>query len=180
MVFCMVFWRSVALFPGMVLHEFSHVLGCLVTGVKIHAVKWFGTEEAFVKHDKPRASAGLIISLAPFVLGNLVGFWFLQQSFGLFASRELLGIVFFWFGSSIVLLSFPSAQDASNTLQAFSDSYNQKIFGKNSLFSKFFWLLTVPVVFVPLFALLGIFLVFNSFFFLRLGWLAGFLFLAAA
>ena len=172
--------QSVLLLPGMVVHEFSHVAACLVTGVRIHAVKWFGTTEAFVQHDKPRASAGLIISLAPFVLGNLLGLWFLHESVLALGSNALTGALFLWVGVSTVLLSFPSQQDAANTLQAFSDSYAEKLFGKQSLFSKLFWLLTVPFVFVPLFALLAVFLIFNEFFFLRLGWVAGFLILAAA
>lgn len=174
------FLDSVLFLPGMIVHEFSHVLGCLVTGVKIHSVKWVGADEAFVQHDKPRASAGLVISLAPFVIGNLLGFWFLQQAVSMLSSDFLIGILFLWFGVSIVLLSFPSKQDAENTLAAFMDSYRNKIFGKNPLTARLAWLITVPFVFIPLLLLLTVFLIFNYFFLLRLGWLAGFLVLAGA
>lgn len=174
------FLDSVLFLPGMVVHEFSHVLGCLLTGVKIHSVKWVGADEAFVQHDRPRASAGLIISLAPFLVGNLLGFWFLQQAVSLIGSETLLGALFLWFGVSIVLLSFPSKQDAENALSAFLDSYQKKIFGKNPLTARLAWLVSAPFVFVPLLLLLAVFLLFNSFFLLRLGWLAGFLVLAVA
>jgi hypothetical protein len=174
------FWSSVLFLPGMIVHEFSHVLGCLLTGVKIHSVKWVGADEAFVQHDKPRASAGLVISLAPFVVGNLLGFWLLQQSVSWLGSDVGIGLLFLWFGVSIILLSFPSKQDAENTLVAFKDSYQKKIFGSNPLFSRFAWLVSVPFVFIPLLLVLGVFLLFNSFFLLRLGWLAGFLFLVGA
>lgn len=164
----------------MVVHEFSHVLGCLITRVKIHRVQWFGTTEAFVQHDKPGASAGLVISMAPFIIGNALGFWFLHGAMGLFAQRHWLAVVFLWIGASTVLLSFPSLQDAQNTVQSFSDSYRKKLFGKNSLVAKLFWLVSVPFVFLPLFVLLAVFVLFNYFFVLRLGWLAGFLVFAAA
>ncbi len=174
------FWNSVLFLPGMVVHEFSHVLGCLLTGVKIHSVKWVGTDEAFVQHDKPRASAGLIISLAPFVAGNLLGFWFLQQAVSLLGSDFAVGALFLWFGVSIVLLSFPSRQDSENTLSAFLDSYREKVFGKKPLTVRLGWLITAPFVFTPLLVLLAVFLLFNYFFLLRLGWLAGFLVLVGA
>jgi len=87
----------------MIVHELAHVLGCLFTGVKIHAVKWVGADEAFVQHDKPGAFSGLVISLAPFLLGNGLGFWFLQQALESFGSDFPLAILFLWFGSSMVI-----------------------------------------------------------------------------
>lgn len=172
--------ESFLLLPGMVLHELAHVLACLFTGVKIHQVKWVGTSEAFVQHDKPGAFSGLVISLAPFVLGNLLGFWFLQQAIESVQSDFLFGILFLWFGISMVFLSFPSREDAQNTWLVFSDSYHKKLSGKNSFTAKFFWLVSAPFVFIPLLLLLAVFLLFNYLFLLRLGWLAGFLVLAGA
>ncbi|MBU0635867.1 hypothetical protein KKE06_02465 [Candidatus Micrarchaeota archaeon] len=173
------FWKSLVLLPGMVVHEFAHVLGCLLTGTRVHKVKWFGTSEAFVKHDKPGALAGLIISLAPFVLGNVLGFWFLQQSFLSFSAWDFLGIVFFWFGASLVLLAFPSKEDAENAFEAFVDSYREKIFDKNSILVKLAWLITIPFVFIPLVLVLGFILLFNYAFFLRLVWAVLFIIIAA-
>jgi hypothetical protein len=170
----------VLLLPGMVLHEFSHVLACLFTGVKVHEVKWVGTSEAFVKHDKPGAFSGLVISLAPFVLGNLLGFWFLQQAIHSFSSDFAWAVLFLWFGASMVLLSFPSLQDSQNTWQAVADSYHKKLSGKNSLTAKFVWLVSAPFVFIPLSFLLAVFLLFNYLFVLRIGWVIGFLTLAGA
>lgn len=164
-------WSTILFFPGMIWHEFSHVLACLVTGVRIHKVKWFGVDEAFVQHDQPRASAGLVISLAPFVLGNLLGVFFLSQAHELFGFFDFSALVFLWLGISVVIFSFPSLTDAQNTLHAFLDSYKKKIGGATPLVWRLFWVLTVPFVFVPLFLLLGIFVLFNRFFLLRLGWL---------
>lgn len=172
------FIASLVFLPGMVFHEFSHVLGCLITGVKIHKVKWFGTTEAFVKHEKPGAFSGMIISLAPFLLGNILGFWFLQQSFLSFSFKDPLSILFFWFGASIVLFAFPSKEDAENTFEAFTDSYKEKIFGKKPVLVKTLWLLTVPFVFIPLILVLGFILLFNYAFFLRIVWVLLFIIFA--
>lgn len=168
---------EVFFFPGMVLHEFAHVLGCLLTGIKIHEVKWFGTTEAFVKHDKPGALSGIIISLAPFVLSNALGFWFLNQAFHS-TGDFVFSIVFLWLGLSALLFAFPSRQDAENTFNAVYDSFQRKI-GSGPLLARLLWLITVPFVFIPLVLLLGFLLLFDYAFFLRVGWIVFIAFLAA-
>lgn len=163
---------SILFFPGIVFHELSHVIACLVTGVKIGKVKWFGTDEAFVEHAKPNVVQGLIISIAPLILGNAIGFELLLFGHDLANHLSVFAIVVYWFAVSLMLYSFPSKQDAQNSFETFTEFYKKRILGKNGLLSKLFWLLTFPFFFVPLVILFGIILLFDSVFSLRALWIA--------
>ena len=57
-------------FPGVVLHECSHVLGCLVTGARIRKVVLFSKDGGFVTYSRPLLPyiGDVIISTAPLFL----------------------------------------------------------------------------------------------------------------
>ncbi|MBS3062134.1 MAG: M50 family metallopeptidase [Candidatus Diapherotrites archaeon] len=157
-------------FPGIVFHEFSHVIACYLTGVAVHHVKWFGTDEAYVSHAKPNAWQGLIIAIAPFLLGNLIGISLLQFGHVLAAQLSVVSLLVYWFGFSLVLYSFPSKQDALNAFNAFTDFYKRRVLEKGDMATRFFWLLTFPVFFVPIIVILGLILLFDTAFVLRILW----------
>lgn len=68
------------MFPGVVVHELAHYLGCIMTRTKVYKVKLFEPNRegraivlGYVEHEKPRnAVIGLIIGAAPFFLGSAV------------------------------------------------------------------------------------------------------------
>jgi len=157
-------------FPGIVFHELSHVIACGLCGVSVSQVKWFGTDEAYVQHAKPNAWQGLVISIAPFLLGNLIGIALLQSAQNLVSSDVLLSIVLVWLGISLVLYSFPSKQDASNAFSSFTDFYKRHVIDKGSLLTRLVWLLTFPIFFVPVVIILGFILLFDAAFILRILW----------
>ena len=158
-------------FPGVIFHELSHLIACWCFGVKVRKIKLFGTKEAFVEHDKPNAWQSLGITIAPFILGNIFSFALFFSAKDLFVGASGMAIVFCWFGFSLALFSFPSEQDAMNAFGSFTGFYKNALFGKKSVLPKLLWLLLLPFIFVPLFLLLGFFLVFDRFLALRVVWM---------
>jgi hypothetical protein len=76
-VYLLVMW------PGVVVHELSHFLGCVVTRTKVFEVKLFSPREegpgnmvlGFVSHAKPRGPfSTFVISAAPF-FGGAAALW---------------------------------------------------------------------------------------------------------
>ncbi len=61
------------LFPGVIIHEFSHALGCLITGARIKSIKLFSSSGSYVAHTKAKIPiiGDMLISFAPVVGGIL-------------------------------------------------------------------------------------------------------------
>jgi hypothetical protein len=59
------------LMPGVVLHELSHLLFCVITGAKVVNVTLFDAQGGRVEHEKPKwpLIGQMLISFAPFVIG---------------------------------------------------------------------------------------------------------------
>lgn len=59
------YWIAIA--PGIVVHEFSHVVACWITRAKVVSVQFVGPEGGRVEHEKPKLPliGQPIISLAP-------------------------------------------------------------------------------------------------------------------
>jgi hypothetical protein len=70
--------------PGVVLHEFSHAIFCLLTGAKIVSITLFDKDGGKVIHEKPKLPiiGQVLISLAPFAVG-LIAIYFLSLWAGL-------------------------------------------------------------------------------------------------
>jgi hypothetical protein len=47
------FFFRIFIAPGIIVHEYSHALACLLTGTKIVEIKLFKTEGGHVRHEKP-------------------------------------------------------------------------------------------------------------------------------
>ena len=60
--------------PGVIIHELSHALGCLITGAKVESIKVFDKEGGEVVHGEPyiKYIGPIIISMAPIVGGMLM------------------------------------------------------------------------------------------------------------
>lgn len=70
--------------PGIILHELSHALLCLLTGAKIKSISFFDKEGGSVKHESPKLPffGQIFISLAPFVSG-VIAIYFLSRWLGI-------------------------------------------------------------------------------------------------
>ena len=63
--------RWLLVFPGVIIHEISHALGCLVTLAKIKEIKIFSPKGSYVSHSKPKIPliGKFIISFSPIAGG---------------------------------------------------------------------------------------------------------------
>jgi hypothetical protein len=70
--------------PGVIVHELSHALMCLITGAKITKISLFDKEGGSVHHSSPRIPilGQILISLSPFVVGA-AGIYFLSKILGI-------------------------------------------------------------------------------------------------
>jgi len=157
-------------FPGMIFHELSHYIACLLCGVKIHKVKWVGKYEAYVVHDDVGPLQSTIISIAPFFLGNYFAFELILLANHLLTTINPIIILYYWLAISLAYYSFPSDQDAKNAFISLKKHYKKKIFGKSTLTTKIIYLILAPIIFIPTMAILGFMLIFSYLFALRLIW----------
>jgi len=109
----------VFLFPGVILHEISHLVFCLITFAKIRDIKLFSKTGGFVEHENSKIPfvGNFLISIAPLLIGS-VGIYYLSnqlpQNFIEIIS-SVKSIAIFYFLISILITFFPSRQDISNS-----------------------------------------------------------------
>ncbi|MBS3063086.1 MAG: hypothetical protein J4203_04385 [Candidatus Diapherotrites archaeon] len=163
-------------FPGIVFHEFSHYLACLLFGVKVKRVKWFGKEDAYVVHETPQPLASVVITLAPFLLGNWLAYNVLEAATpllgagGLLSPSTPLALFYYWFALALLYYSFPSDQDGSNAFYNVLGAYRKGIFGSTPAVVKLLYLVTFPLAFLPLVFALGFMMLFSNSAGLRIIW----------
>jgi hypothetical protein len=132
------------LFPGVIVHELSHALGCLIARADIKEIKILSSKGSYVSHTKPRLPliGNFIVSFAPIVGGIAVvilSFWafnyqapkmdFLNESLfdsffslvkqaGTFSLNHYDSWIFWIFSYivlSVVVCLVPSKQDLKNS-----------------------------------------------------------------
>ena len=156
-------------FPGLVFHELSHYMACLIFGVKVNEVKLFSTTEAYVSHDVPNAWQGILISVAPFAVGNFFGYYLLGLANELVMNSIIAACILYWFSIGILFYAFPSMHDALNAFNGVKNFYADKLVS-GKIFSRLLWLITAPFVFLPLFLLTGLLLVMDYSLLLKALW----------
>lgn len=108
---------SLATAPGVVVHEFGHLVFCLLAGVKVHRLKLFGFGQTagYVIHDEPaKFHQSVAISFGPLLLNSLLTLiCFSLVRTPLAALRPAL---FLWLGAAIGLHAIPSTGDARTLL----------------------------------------------------------------
>ncbi len=109
-------------FPGVILHEISHLFGCLITLTKVKQIKLFSLKGGFVIHEKPRIPylGDLIISIAPLIIGLAVSYYLLGLIYfdnGILF--KISSIIYIYFLLSVVLTMIPSTSDVNNSLPAY-------------------------------------------------------------
>lgn len=110
------------LFPGVIIHEIGHLLGCLITLTRVKAVKFFSKTGGFVIHEKPRIAffGEFIISISPLVLGLFLSYLIINAVY--FKNGLVLHpstIVYSYFLLSIIMTMLPSSTDIKSSLSAY-------------------------------------------------------------
>ncbi|MFZ4508882.1 MAG: DUF3267 domain-containing protein, partial [Fimbriimonas sp.] len=113
-----------ATFPGVIVHEFAHLLFCRIYGLKVYEVKYFqlsvgfGTPAGYVIHE---AAANpwhnIWVSVGPFTVNTILGVIIALPAaipFSHHGSVDLLHWFQLWLGVSIAAHAFPSLGDAES------------------------------------------------------------------
>ena len=111
-------------FPGIILHELSHAIACVVLGVKITKIKWISKDGGFVIHEHKKSYKTIIISVMPFFL-NIVYAIACALMFGLDVG-PLLKVILIWVGASSIFFCLPSREDVKNVYDTVRESYSKK------------------------------------------------------
>ena len=107
--------------PGVMVHEFSHVVFCLLMNVRIYKVCYFqlGNPAGYVEHQRPKNFIqAFFISVGPLILGAVLSILFFLFSiysvmhFPINALTIAEALISFWFALAIAMNSFPSDGDA--------------------------------------------------------------------
>lgn len=108
-------------FPGIILHEFAHVIFCRLAKVKIHKISYFqfGKMLGFVEHESPqKLHQSFLISVGPLILNSFVCLIFTAILFRTFYisgfNFDIHAFIFWWIGFSAGVHAFPSVSDIEN------------------------------------------------------------------
>lgn len=139
------FWRrlfsgkkySLIVFPGVILHELSHLFACIITLAKVKKVKLFSMKGGYVLHKKPKLPliGSPIISFFP-VLGGVFFLLFIYRVSGINLPDPEVSVDFFiqvrdlflnnwqnyifwavvYLSVSIIITMTPSKKDFKNSI----------------------------------------------------------------
>ena len=143
-------WNYV-FFPGVIFHELSHFLACILVGARIIGGKFWGKKEAEIMHEELGGLRGYFISSAPFLFGSFAAIVFIylgQLGVTLMRGsiRELAQVILFYYlGMSIAFHCFPSKRDAMNARRELSSSYQQNLAFRQGLVHALFAWITLPI-----------------------------------
>ncbi len=116
------FLISIATFPGVIVHEFAHMLFCKLRGVAVLDVCFFrfGNPAGYVIHEEIiDFRTALLVSVGPFLINSLLCIFICFPAFiplRVFGLKQPLSYALLWLGVSIGMNAFPSTQDARNLL----------------------------------------------------------------
>lgn len=111
---------ALATFPGVIVHEFAHMLFCKVRGVAVVDACYFRFDNpaGYVIHEKTtNFYSSFLISTGPFLVNTLLCFLICFPAYipvSYFDIGHPLSYFLMWLGISIGMHAVPSTQDANN------------------------------------------------------------------
>ena len=136
--------------PGIIVHEFSHMIFCVLSGVRVFKVRYlqFKNPAGYVEHAQPRGFIrAFFISIGPLLFGSALSFalfWFtlyLIKNFQ-FSIFNFITIIFsIWFAFAIAINCFPSDGDARVLLSEAKRHVFQKFNPFALILFPFVWLI---------------------------------------
>jgi hypothetical protein len=136
------------LFPGIIFHELSHVVACLVLGVTIEKVKWIGKDGGYVVHQNSIPYKTIIIALIPFFFNIFISLIFARIY--ILNSDIIIKIISIWFAIAALFFCVPSSQDAKNVFNAIKENYSKTKF-INIILNIIFIPLTIIILIISFF-----------------------------
>jgi len=109
------------LYPGVILHEFGHLVGCKLSGARVRSVKFVSSQGGEVVHESSKIPVfgNFIISVFPLIFGIILTYLIVllvksnlpDLSLAAFWIVKVLG---YYLIIAILLTMFPSFQDIKN------------------------------------------------------------------
>jgi len=130
-------WANIILYPGVAIHELSHMFFCLVTGAKIKDFKLFDSGGGYVEYQTTTKNVvrDFFISLAPLIIGLAI-LVFVFKLLLLRGDLELIQKIFIYYISlSVFLAMYPSKRDVLNSWPVFVLAIVLIIFFREEVFS---------------------------------------------
>lgn len=116
------FLVAIVTFPGVIVHEATHMLFCKLRGVAVLDVCFFriGNPCGYVIHEEiDDFGASFLISVGPFIINSLLCILICSPAFvpvRIFGVQNPLSYFLLWLGISIGMHAFPSTVDAKGLL----------------------------------------------------------------
>lgn len=114
-------------FPGVIIHEFAHLLFCRIYKIPVFKVVYFQLENpaGYVLHETPLNKwHSVMISIGPFIVNTVLGAIIaLPAALPIFkfGTGEPLDYVLIYLGVSIAMHAFPSTGDANAIWQTLNE-----------------------------------------------------------
>jgi hypothetical protein len=146
-------------YPGVIIHEFTHFLACVLLGVKVTKVK-FGLKESYVQHLDVHNWKTILIALAPFILSNIISILLIIYTLKIRPAFYIFAI-FLWIAITVAYHSAPSRKDIENVDKKIISIY-KSISSKNILLQLPILILNT-ILFIPLKIFDFIMILFNKY-----------------
>lgn len=114
---------SILTFPGVIVHEFAHMLFCKLRGVAVLDFCFFriGNPTGYVVHEETKDfTTTFLVSVGPFIINSLLCMIIcfpVLIPFRIFGVEEPFSYIPLWLGISIGMHAFPSTGDAYTLFQ---------------------------------------------------------------
>jgi hypothetical protein len=114
---------TILTFPGVIVHEFAHMLFCKLRGVAVLDVCFFslGNPAGYVVHEETKDfTTTFLISVGPFIVNSLLCMFIcfpVLIPIRIFGVVDKFSYVLLWLGISIGMHAFPSTGDAYSLFQ---------------------------------------------------------------
>jgi Putative zincin peptidase len=113
------FLIALVTFPGVIVHEASHLFFCKLRRVAVFDVCYFriGNPSGYVIHENPNNfTSSFLIAVGPFIINSLLCVLFCFPALvpvRMFGKEDFICYFLIWLGISIGMHAFPSTQDAN-------------------------------------------------------------------
>lgn len=128
---------NVLTFPGVIIHELAHQLFCFICRIPVYEIKYFQFQNpnGYVIRERTDSPwKNFLISMGPFFINTIIGICLLltvtieNNLFGV--SYNMLNNVVYWLGISMLVQSFPSAEDIGILVEGIIKNKEVNVLGK--------------------------------------------------
>jgi Putative zincin peptidase len=123
---------SILTFPGIIVHEFAHMLFCKIRKVAVFDACYFrvGNPAGYVIHENTdNFTTTFLISMGPFIVNTILCLLICLPAYmpiKFFEIEHPLSYFLIWLGVSIGMHAIPSNQDASNVYELAKEKIKNK------------------------------------------------------